>query len=414
MLIKYHDPFMGEWVYEWIRGIIYGEQPGAATWKRTLCHRLTFNMGFKEVMNMESMYHHPEHKTDISCHVDDPLVKTVAAEKRVEFYKELNKHFQTKGVKVLSPEQALDYLSMRISMGADGSIRIDNEIKIDGYLRDKGMTGCNPVATPIDKNLVNKLYKSLLSGATQSQEDQDMTAKWLGEAQWLSQTTHPNIATAVSIYSSILKHNVEGGLDAMKHLMRFLAGKKSHCLVKRAGVKSGLKVYTDADWAGLYAPSLGQELRSRSGIYMEYDGMTIAWHSHFQHCTGMNYDPTRVYDSAIIAQSSADSETHAASDAAKAALHIKYIGEELGIDMPVKIPILIDAGAAMGFIANTGGGGKMKYIDIRVSWVQSLRNREHFRWFKVPGTENKADFFTKILPSKAFKEYEAEMQFAAD
>ena len=31
--------------------------------------------------------------------------------------------------------------------------------------------------------------------------------------------------------------------------------------------------WTDADWAGLYTPSMGMELRSRSGVYIEYDGM---------------------------------------------------------------------------------------------------------------------------------------------
>lgn len=130
MLIVYRDVFTGQDIYEWICGVIYGMQEGASAWRKTLCHKLTSEMGFYEVKNMESMYHHPKFKTSISCHVDDPLVKTKAKHLREDFYKQLNEIFDTKGDKVLSSKQALDYLSMRLSMDEAGNIYIDNEIKI--------------------------------------------------------------------------------------------------------------------------------------------------------------------------------------------------------------------------------------------------------------------------------------------
>ena len=98
-----------------------------------------------------------------------------------------------------------------------------------------------------------------------------------------------------------------------------------------------------------------------------------------------------------IATASADSEVHAAADAAKMGLHEKYFCEEIEIPVSKKIRIGIDAGAAMGFIENTGTVGRMKHIDLRSGWVDTLRNKDELEFYKVSGDENTADFFTKIL-----------------
>ena len=63
-----------------------GMQSGALEWKATLSNYLTSEMGFYEVCNMESMYHHPEKLTSISYHVDDPLVLTKNADEKVLFW----------------------------------------------------------------------------------------------------------------------------------------------------------------------------------------------------------------------------------------------------------------------------------------------------------------------------------------
>ena len=48
------SPFLMADVYEWICGVIYGEQTGASDWKRALAYIFTAKMGFYEVRNMES------------------------------------------------------------------------------------------------------------------------------------------------------------------------------------------------------------------------------------------------------------------------------------------------------------------------------------------------------------------------
>ena len=135
--------------------------------------------------------------------------------------------------------------------------------------------------------------------------------------------------------------------------------------------------------------------------------MVIDWRSAFQQCTGTGYladetcDPDDLED--LISTSSGEAETYAAADAAKLALHIKYLGEETGMLMPDKVTINIDAGAAMGFINNTGTIGRMKHIDLRSAWVDTLRDRKQLSFCKVCGEDNEADFFTKIHTGQSVK-----------
>ena len=75
---------------------------------------------------------------------------------------------------------------------------------------------------------------------------------------------------------------------------------------------------------------------------------------------------------------------------------MKYSAQELLIPVEDKIKINVDSAAAKGFIENTCTIGRLKHIDLRQSWVQTLRDREQLEYVKVPGEFNKADFFTKI------------------
>lgn len=111
----------------------------------------------------------------------------------------------------------------------------------------------------------------------------------------------------------------------------------------------------------------------------------------------------------MIAQSTCEAETYAAADAAKFAMHYKFVCEELELRVPDTVPIVIDASAAEGFINNTSKLSRMKHIDIRQTWVKDLRDREHISFTRKPGPENRADFFTKIITGAQLVEAENRM-----
>ena len=66
----------------------------------------------------------------------------------------------------------------------------------------------------------------------------------------------------------------------------------------------------------------------------------------------------------------------------------------------------VDAGAAIGFINNTGAPARLKHISLRLAWVRQLRDHSRVMFIKVLGTENPVDFFTKNQAYPAFKEAE--------
>ena len=151
------------------------------------------------------------------------------------------------------------------------------------------------------------------------------------------------------------------------------------------------------------------EVRSRTGTLIKYNGMPVAWISKLQKCLGTSLKPEMEdevdsgdLDLFEIATSSAGAELHAAADSLKLAMHIHHLAEELNIPVADTIIMKVDSTAAIGKIQGPRGSGKMKHLDLRDAWIQRLRNKKIVDIVKVLGTENGADFFTKLLSRADF------------
>ena len=103
-----------------------------------------------------------------------------------------------------------------------------------------------------------------------------------------------------------------------------------------------------------------------------------------------------------IATASAESELHAAAESLRLGLHIQHIAQELGLPVQETIMMKVDSTAAIGKIQGPRGSGKMKHIDLRDAWIQRLRCKKIVDVVKVAGTENGADFFTKLVSRADF------------
>jgi hypothetical protein len=59
----------------------------------------------------------------------------------------------------------------------------------------------------------------------------------------------------------------------------------------------------------------------------------------------------------------------------------------------------------MSFASNLGGTSqsKLKHIDLRRAFVSQLRDTSEIEVLKILGTENPANFFTKVLSGAEFK-----------
>mgnify|MGYP001295664004 FL=1 len=198
----------------------------------------------------------------------------------------------------------------------------------------------------------------------------------------------------------------------MQHFMRYWQHAKEYALINRPGIFEGLTVESDSDWAGLYT-AVG-EVRSRSGTIVKYNGMPVGWLSKLQKCMGTSLKPevedifaNDDLDAYEVATSSAGAELHAAADSLKLGMHIHHVAKELNLPVSDTIIMKVDSTAAIGKIQGPRGSGKMKHLDLRDAWIQRLRNKKIVDIVKVLGTENGADFFTKLVSRADFCKEEA-------
>ena len=392
-LVKLFNPATQEWEYYLCYGPTYGGSDVPKTWKVELKEYLR-TMGFQESMNAPSMYHKESTGAIISCHVDDPWIRTNKRPKGeqselTEIYLELKKQFELQALTILTPDTPIDYLSMRMSVDAAGNICLDNDAKVKSILTAHDMLDCNPVKTPLSKHHLKDMADD--KAAENFLEDDDIRQHQsdTGSDNWLQMTTHPNLTVSSSLMAGFNKAPVKACKAARKHILRFLKGTLGQALVSLTGNKSGLRLTVDSDWAGMH--SITGETRSRCGISIFYNGMLIAWKSFLINCVSL---------------SSAEAELYALSELLKMARHISYVARDLGIDVPAVLPLETDSAAALGFCCAEGASGKMKHIDMRSDWVQDLRNRNLCRLLRVPGNENPSDFMTKVHPAPDFQRLE--------
>ena len=422
ILIKRRCPINGRWIYELCTGVIYGMQTGGCEWKGDITNKLTdkdkdYGFGFRELLNVSSVYFHPEREIIVSIHVDDPLIMAKSKEDEDWFHAKLREFYDVKETKRLSVGNPIDYLSVRIQLHLDGSITLDNKEKISGFLEQQGMRDCKPVRRPLTKEdlmqMVNNSSEVLTAAGIKKYK------AIIGEANWLSQTTHPTLATATSILAGYSSAPTEASTPVLQHFMRYWQHAKEYALINRPGNNEGLTVESDSDWAGLYT-AVG-EVRSRSGTLIKYNGMPVGWLSRLQKCMGTSLQPDMEdtfadedLDAYEIATSSAGAELHAAADSLKLGLHTHHVAKELNLPVSDTIIMKVDSTAAIGKIQGPRGSGKMKHLDLRDAWIQRLRNKKIVDIVKVLGTENGADFFTKLLSRAEFCKHEDQLMTKLD
>ena len=367
----------------------------------------------------------------ICNHVDDPLIFCENEEDEKWIHQQLEKRFETKGRQLLKPGNPIDYLSMTLRLHENGDLSIDNRDKIEKYLDEVNMLGCNPKYVPISKTTLERVAANKSAGLMLDASETSICRQHIGKMRWIADTTHPTLCTALSIISQYAANPPEGFMDLIMDMYKWLQHAKDFALIKRADDRSGMRIDSDSDWAGLH--SITGDTRSRSGSIYINNGMPFGWASTFQACKSSGYDPVKhgsndMADPAtaeddgiimwLIAMSSGEAELIALRDTLKGAMshyhYVKELGKALqaitvNVDKDNIIDINTDSAAAQGFVKGHGKTGRMRHIDVSADWVQQLRDRSICKIIKIPGTENIADGLTKILPAAPFEEWAAKV-----
>ncbi|KAL6329631.1 hypothetical protein AAG906_022852 [Vitis piasezkii] len=145
------------------------------------------------------------------------------------------------------------FLGIEVSRSSEGIFLSQRKYALD-ILQETGMSGCQPVNTPIEEGL--KL------------------CRLVGRLMYLAHT-RPDLAYALSVVSQYMHNPGEQHMNAVMCILRYLknAPRKGILFAKNVNHQS-IEVYTDADWAGVV-----DDRRSTSGYFTFVGGNLVTWKS---------------------------------------------------------------------------------------------------------------------------------------
>ena len=166
------------------------------------------------------------------------------------------------------------------------------------------MADAKPVASP----MLSNEHLTLLSGT--SLTDGTTYRSVVGALQYL-QFTRPDVAFAVNKFSQFMHRPTDIHWQAVKRLLRYLAGTRDRGIFFRAKNTQNLHAFSDADWAGNR-----DDFTSTSANIIYLGSNPVSWSSRKQK---------------TVARSSTEAEYRAVADTACEIIWITNVLKELGI-----------------------------------------------------------------------------------
>lgn len=280
------------------------------------------------------------------------------------------------------------YLGMEFVLLSHGLL-IHQKGFINQILNRYNMGNIKSVATPLDAN--DKLLEETSQQAAPAFKQEYMSK--VGSLNYVQTKTRPDISYAVSLVSRYMKNPNQQHMDAVNRIYAYLAGTKDVGLFYTEETNAHdednlypLQGFVDSDWGGCKDTG-----RSTTGWIYMFEGNPISWSSHRQKS---------------VSTSSAEAEYVAASDAAKEAIWLQGLLDELysmiGSQPQSTIPLHIDNVSAIKITKNPEFHGRTKHINIRHHFIRECVEQDQIRPLWISGKENVADILTKALHKPTF------------
>lgn len=196
--------------------------------------------------------------------------------------------------------------------------------------------------------------------------------------------TRPDIAYSVNSVSKFLSNHNESHWQAVKRIYRYLVGTtKVGVMYKSGGSNSELQGFSDSDFA-----SDVETRRSTTGYAFCLSNGIVTWSSQRQK---------------LVTLSTTEAEYVAAAAAAKEAIWLRKLLNDLGC-LPVTATVLrVDNQSAIRLIKNPEFHKRTKHIDIKHHYVRETVESGEISVEYVPTDQQLADIFTKALPKRQFQ-----------
>jgi len=401
---------------------IYGLRQSGYLWGQCLKEFLTedpnYNMDFKELTGEENLYvknfeiNGRMEQVIVGVYVDDLLIAASSEAARLHFMEKLNARFPVNpnATGLITFDKPGLVLSMRVRYDQSrGILELDQLPSIEALARKFDVTGLAKKSMPITASV-------LLPKLEKAEVDINTYLSVLGSCLHIAQVSRPDIAYAVSV---LCRHSSTPGtihMQAAINLVNYLYNSRDLFIRYSKGdfgnvpelYEKGSKVdeaksieerlvastpepaanspalFIDADFAG----DVAYTRRSTSGMICMMNGGPISWSSRLQK---------------LCALSTAESEITAVTDAAKEAVHIKLMCEEVGV-RPIGVPLTVweDNDACLRMGSSMKSSKNARHFATRLRFLNELVHDGTIQFSRVATADQLADGMTKALNGTAF------------
>ena len=281
-------------------------------------------------------------------------------------------------------------VGIELTISAD-AISISSSSYINSILAKEGLEQCNAVSTPLDPHVILVLKPEPEGNIG---DRSNAYARLLGELQYIANATPPYIAYAVNRLASYTANPSLQHTTALKRVLRYLNGTKSHCITYKAlpDKVDFFTGYADAAYAN------ADEGWSTTGyVFLAGDG-AITWSLKKQISTAL---------------SSTQAEYVALSEASHEACWLRNLYTELGLlkeDMPTTIKGDNDGSIALA--RNPQFHKRTKHIEVRWHWIRELVQEGTINVESCRDPDQTADILTKALHGTKHAKHVQEMGLA--
>ncbi|SGY27841.1 BQ5605_C122g13304 [Microbotryum silenes-dioicae] len=231
-----------------------------------------------------------------------------------------------------------------------------------------------PVATPMEDRVI--------SSSTAPFSDILVYQSAVGALQYAAQRVRPDIATSVRAVAKCVAAPTEGDWICVKRIFRYLSDTVDYGLLYRVGGSTKFEVYSDV----LFGCDHNNG-RSVGAYVVIMAGAAISWKSKQQ---------------TMVASSTAESETLAASTAAKEAIGLRNLASELCINQGRSTVLHEDNQPCIDLVKNPGARGRTRHWNVHHFYLRERIEVGDIDLRYCPTDLNTADILTKPLSKLKF------------
>ena len=351
----------------------YGLKQAGRKWYDTLSRALT-DLGFQVNDADPGVFsaHNDPHTTILAIHVDDCLITGSSSELIADYKHKLNQRYSLTD---LGPVHWL--LGIKIFRNREAhTVSLSQTSYIDTILSRFSLSNTRPLASPISPGATLSKINTPSDATEMDHMKKIPYREAVGSLMYAAVATRPDVTFAISTLSQFLENPGLVHWEAVKHVLRYLSGTKTHALTY-GNERHDLLGYTDADGAS-------QDHRHAiSGYTFLIDGAAISWASRKQE---------------LVTLSTAEAEYVATTHAAKECIWLRRLTSQLFGHVTTPTTLYCDNQAALHLATDDNYHARTKHIDIRFHFIRQTITDGAIHIEYCPTQDMTADILTKALP----------------